>query len=505
MNVTTTAGPGSSDSENMSGDPLGRTDLGNAVRLCRYFGDHIHFCPKYGGWLCWDGQRWASDETGQVMRYAKDSVVTMLNEAKALPDDDRRALIKWQVQSEAEARLRAMLSLAETEPGIPVRTSELDANPWLLNVENGTLNLELGSLGSHWQRDLITKLAPVRYLGDGATCPRWLDFLGEIFDGDTELIRFVQKAVGYSMTGSTREQCLFILYGTGANGKSTFLEVLRSMLGDYAMQSDFGAFLLNRGNDGPRNDVARLAGARFVSAIEVEQGRRLAESLVKSLTGQDVITARFLYRESFEFRPAFKVWMAVNHKPVIRGTDNAIWRRIRTVPFTVAIPPERQDRSLVTKLRAESPGILHWALEGCAAWRAEGLEPPEPVRAATREYRDEMDVLAGFLSDCCVLASNARASAAKLYDAYKRWCEANGERAESQRRFGGWLVDRDFRKSRSGRNGATEYLGLALNLLNNTEPFSGSSPREGDIGEVPEKGSDPSDPSVGQENRGIWD
>ncbi|UCG88036.1 MAG: hypothetical protein JSW71_05685, partial [Gemmatimonadota bacterium] len=268
MEKTATTGPGSSDST-MSGDRLGRTDLGNAVRLCKYFGESIRFCPKWGKWLHWDGRRWAPDETGEVMRYAKDTVVTILDEAKAAPDDDRKALTRWQVQSESEGKLRAMLTLAETEPGIPVRPGELDANPWLLNVENGTLNLELGSLSSHWRRDLITKLAPVRYLGDSARCPRWLEFLDEIFDSDAQLIHFVQKAVGYSLTGDTREQCLFILYGTGANGKSTFLEVLRSMLGEYAMQSDFNAFLVNRSHDGPRNDVARLAGARFVSAIEV--------------------------------------------------------------------------------------------------------------------------------------------------------------------------------------------------------------------------------------------
>lgn len=206
----------------------------------------------------------------------------------------------------------------------------------------------------------------------------------------------MQKAVGYSLTGSTEEQCLFILHGTGANGKSTFLNTISTMLGDYARQTPTDALLVKRG-DGLSNDVARLHGARLVSAVEVEGGRRLAEAQVKQLTGGDLIAARFLYQEFFEFRPAFKLFLGVNHTPVIQGTDHGIWRRIHLVPFTVTIAKEDQDKRLGEKLRAERSGILRWAVEGGLAWQAEGLEPPLVVSMATEEYRAEMAILARFL------------------------------------------------------------------------------------------------------------
>jgi putative DNA primase/helicase len=273
--------------------------------------------------------------------------------------------------------------------GYPVIPEHLDQDPWLFNVENGTIDLKTGELRPHERGALITKLAPVQYDRE-AECPTWWKFLMRIFNGNLALIEFLQKAVGYALTGSTREQCLFFLHGLGANGKSTLLEIIHTLLGDYAHRTSSETFLIKKSGGIP-NDVAALRGARLVGAVEVESGRRLAEVLIKEMTGGDRISARFLHAEWFDFKPEFKIFLAANHKPVIRGTDHAIWRRIHLIPFNVQIPKPEQDRDLPEKLKAELPGILNWALEGCQMWQLYGLEPPAEVQAATQDYREEMD------------------------------------------------------------------------------------------------------------------
>jgi putative DNA primase/helicase len=252
---------------------------------------------------------------------------------------------------------------------------------------------------------------------------------------------------------------MFINHGGGANGKSTFQEAISAALGEYSMRTPT-EMLLARRSDGVPNDVARLKGARFVSASETEEGRRLAESRIKDLTGQDTITARFMKAEWFDFAPTHKLWLSTNHKPEIRGTDAAIWRRIRLVPWTVSIPPAEQDKKLPEKLRSELPGILAWIVQGCLEWRRKGLQAPEEVRQATGDYRSEMDVLAAFLEECCILRSDAMASAKNLYIAYKEWCEANGEPVEKQRRFGMRLTERGLRRQKVG--GVYRWYGIGL-------------------------------------------
>lgn len=476
-----------------------RTDLGNARRLVRHFGERIRYVHAWKKWLVYGNGRWQVDDSGELERLGKEMVVRIYSEALAASNDtDRQALAKWAANSESVSAIRAAVELARSEPGIPVRPQELDADPWLLNVTNGTLELRTGQLREHRPADLITKQCPVAYDPAGR-CPQWDRFLRRVLDNNDELLRFLQRAVGYSLTGSTSEQVLFFLYGKGNNGKSKFLEVLGALLGDYGHAADFSTFLERR-SEGPRNDVARLQGARFVTAIETGDGRRLAEGLVKQLTGGDVITARFLHAEHFEFRAQFKLFLAANHKPTIRGTDHAIWRRIRLIPFTVTIPEEERDPEIAAKLKAELPGVLVWAVQGASAWQEERLGAPLAVRNATEAYRSEMDVLGGFLDECCELGASLRAAATLLYQAYRKWCDQGGERAVNQRDFGAALGEREFHRVKS--SGIYWY---GLRLLNPGEEreerevrdhSTGNLPYSASRGETPERGSIPPAPPV---------
>lgn len=437
------------------------SDLGNGQRLAALHGRDLRFCHAWDKWFIWDGCRWAPDETGEIDRRAKDTVRSIYGEAAtAISKNDREALAAHALRSESEGKRRAMIASAKSETGIPIRPDDFDRDPWLLNVQNGTLDLRTGELRPHRREDLITKLAPVKYDPE-AECPVWWAFLERIFAGNFQLIDFVQRSVGYSLTGSTREQCLFFLYGLGANGKSTLLEVFHTLMGDYATRTPTDTFLTRKNSTIP-NDLAGLRGARLVTAVEVEHGRRLAEVIIKETTGGDRITARFLHSEFFTFKPQFKIFLAANHKPVIRGTDYAIWRRIHLIPFNVQIPPAEQDPDLPEKLKAELPGILNWALEGCLLWQDKRLWPPEEVRAATQKYREEMDVLADFLAERCIVGPGEKCKAGELYQAYKDWAEHTGEsRPLSLKAFGLLLEERGF-TAKKGTAGVIYRHGVGL-------------------------------------------
>jgi putative DNA primase/helicase len=434
------------------------TDLGNAERFVAQHGENVHYCYPWGKFLVWTDARWERDEAGKVYRLAKETVRSIYHEAAAVEDENRRkALAQHATRSEAETKIKAMLELAKSE--IPVSPEELDADPWLLNALNGTVDLRTGELREHRREDLITKIAPVDYRPD-ASASAWGKFLEQVLPSE-DLRAFVQRAAGYSATSDTSEQCLFINHGVGANGKSTYQEAIASALGDYAMRAPTDMLLAKRSGGVP-NDVARLKGARLVAASETEEGRRLAESLVKDLTGGDTITARFMRAEFFDFKPTHKLWLSTNHKPEIRGTDTAIWRRIRLVPWSVTIPPAEQDKTLPETLRHELPGILAWIVRGSLEWRRGGLRPPDEVRRATGEYRAEMDVLAGFLGECCEAGPDLWDYAKDLYTSYKRWCGETGERTETQRKFGERLRERGFERDRGGSRGAGIWRGLRL-------------------------------------------
>ncbi len=411
------------------------TDLGNAERMIQDYGEDLRYCASWKKWLLWDGVRWATDQTNEIYDYAKRTVRNMYQTAAFLSNDqERRLLVDHALRSESANRLRAMVEVAGWDPKIAVGPDDLDTNRWLLNVANGEIDLRTGEIHDHDRNAHITKAAPVAYDSE-ARCPVWEQFLYQIFGGDEELICFVQRAVGWALTGDVSEQALFILYGIGANGKSTFLNTLMQLMGDYGMQTPTETLMAKRG-DQVSNDIARLRGTRYVTAIEAEQGRRLAESLIKQLTGADHMTARFLYGEFFDFIPTFKIFLATNHKPVIRGTDYAIWRRIRLIPFEVTIPCEEQDHRLGEKLIEEFPGILNWAIEGCLKWQQEGLGSVSAVKRATEVYRGEMDILASFLGECCDRRKNTMVRARDLFKAYQRWCEESNERAQSERAVG---------------------------------------------------------------------
>jgi putative DNA primase/helicase len=437
------------------------SDIGNAERFVARHGENVRYVPAWGKWLLWDGKRWSTDETRGIYRLAKDVARAIWTDASdpARPKPERKALAQHALVSEREGKIRAMLECVKSEPGISITSDQLDTDPWLLACDNGTIDLRIGKLLPHTRDHLITKVVPAKYDLD-AECPRWLAFLDRVLAGDQELIAFVQRAIGYSLTGVTTERALFFMYGFGRNGKSKFLEVVRALLSDYSRQADFTSFTERKG-DGPRNDIARLFAARVVTSSEVGEGKRLDESLVKTLTGDETITARFLRAEFFEFRPQFKLWLAANHRPVIRGTDDGIWDRVRLIPFTVRITDEEKDDQLHEKLIAELDGILAWAVGGCVLWQRDGLGMPSAVRIATENYRRDSDTLGAFLDDCCTIGEESYSeSATTLYETYARWCAQGGEHQVSQMRFGNALTERGLHAVK--RHGKKWRVGIRL-------------------------------------------
>ena len=440
------------------------TDLGNASRLVACHGQELQYCHAWKKWLIWSGTHWKADDTGKIVQLAKDIVQRLHLEAIEAQDAKLKVkLAKWALQSESGVRIREMIRLAPSETGIPVTPDDLDADHWTLNVPNGTLDLPSGELRPPRREDLCTKLIPIPF-HPKSECPRWQKFLADVTCGKQDLAQFLQRAVGYTLTGSTKEQVIFILHGTAANGKTTFVELIRKLLGGYALTADASTFLA-RPYDGVRNDLARLRAARFVSAQEVGEGRRLDESLAKQVTGGDAVTARYLYAEFFEFVPQLKLFLATNHKPEIRGTDNAIWRRIRLVPFTRIFASEEQDKDMLRKLKGEMQGTLAWAVEGCLAWQRNGLDEPEAVVEATRDYRKEMDEVGEFITECCVLHKNAWVSSENLYREYQDWCRSNGSEPMKKTRLGIRLGERGLSSNRitAGANrGKNRWNGIGL-------------------------------------------
>lgn len=422
------------------------TDLGNAERIYDWHGHRLRYSAGLG-WLVWDGTRWARNEAA-ARRAGAATVREIYHEALAENDQDKRAtLMKHGVKSEGAARIEAALKLARDMIGIETDPAAFDAAPDALNTPGGILHLPSGEAERHRPAAMHRHIAGAAPAG---ACPQWQAFINRIFDGNAELIAYVQEAAGYSLTGRTSEQCFFFAWGTGANGKSTFCNVLLAAAGEYGQKLPSDSLML-RYQSGPTNDIAALAGARLVVASEVQAGARLNEGLVKDLTGGDTLSARFLYGEYFTFRPALKLWIYGNHKPTVKGTDYGIWRRVRLIPFTVTIPEAERDPHLEARLLHELPGIMAWAAEGARRWYQRGGRLPDcaAVTLATAEYQAESDLLAAFFEDCCVIEAHCSARASELYAAYTAWCSAYGEHPLSGTRLGRELAARGFAKRKS--------------------------------------------------------
>jgi putative DNA primase/helicase len=435
-----------------------RTDLGNAERLIYHFGQDLRYCYRFKKWLVWDGKRWKLDEGSLIQQKAALTVRTIYKEAAAIADDEKRKeMSKHARSSEGNFRIKGMIELAEKD--VAVSPDDLDQDRWLLNVENGTLDLRTGELRPHSRDDLITKICPVTYVANAA-CPEWITFLDRIMGSDDSLIGFLRRAIGYTLTGETSERCMFILHGTGDNGKSTLINAISSLLGDYSLRTPTQTLMSKRGTGVP-NDVARLKGSRLVFAAESEEEQKLAEATIKDLTGNDTISARYMRAEWFDFKPECKIWFGTNHKPIIKGTDNAIWNRLKLVPFNVTIPDEEKDYQLEGKLKAELSGILNWALSGCLDWQRSGIGIPEAVKAAVASYRKESDAIGQFVSECCVTGSNCQVTVAKLYLAYKQWAHNSDEDFVGKRAFNSRLIERGHSKRKASAN-QTTWFGIGL-------------------------------------------
>jgi putative DNA primase/helicase len=431
-------------------------DLGNAQRFLDLHGPDILWS---GEWYVWTGKVWQRDQTLEVNKKAESMQKVILDQLAGVTNDrQRKELLSLALKLGSHTKIKAMLELSKS--GVAVTQDTFDTDRYLLNCENGTINLKTGELLPHRREDYITRMVPVAY-DPQATCPKWIGFLTTIFGGSNTLIAFVQKAVGYSLTADTGEQCFFILYGTGQNGKSTFLNVVTKMLAAYAVTCRMDTFIAKKGSQIP-NDVARLKSSHFVSAIETERGRKLAEGLIKSMSGGDQLTARFLHHEYFDFEPTFKIWLGVNHKPVIKDTTFAMSRRIRLIPFTVAIPEE--DRVLNFHdilINEELPGILTWAVGGCHLWQEDGLGWPKDVRDATDQYLADMDVLGDFLREKCHIEAGEKVAFKELYQAYVDWAGENKEEPLGRRTFGEVLEEKGY-PAAIGHGNVKERRGLCL-------------------------------------------
>lgn len=434
------------------------TDAGNAECMSALYSSNMRFCHTRNKWLLWDGIRWRVDGCKEAIERSVN--MARARQQAAMGDDDfqtKKHVMQWGHASESISRITASLTLASTIKPFGTTIDKYDADTLLATTKNGTLDLCDGTFRESNPEDYLTKQLGATFLPE-AKAPRWELFLQEVFGGDEELIKYIQVAVGYCLTGETKEQNLFLCYGSGANGKSVFLQIVSQLLGDYAGAASFESF-----NAGNRNeagyDLAVLKGKRLVTVIEANEDRFLDEAKVKAVTGQDLISCRFLHKDFFSYRPQFKIWMAMNYKPIVRGTDYGIWRRIHLIPFTQSFK-SRADKDLVVKLGAELSGILNWALVGLREWQESGLEIPQAVKKATQEYQRESDSIGQWLEERTTRKGRGVIRASKGHHDYQVWAERRGERPFGVKNWGRSLVERGFQNGRD-KDGAF-YYGLEL-------------------------------------------
>lgn len=436
-------------------------DTGNADRFIDRYGHlykHSYITNKF---YIYDGQKWKVDDRGAIRKLIDEMIESIKNE-KVLHSEDvteeeaRETFQKYYKKTRGtQSKKNIMNELMHRKTVTP---DEFDKDDMLLNVANGYIDLTSRELYKHDINRMFSQIANTDY-SEKMQPAVWLDFLNDIFAGDKAVIRYIQKALGYSLTGSTREQVMFILFGKGRNGKSIFVETIAEILGDYSNNMQAKSLMVKK-NDNVNTDIARLSKARFVTSSEPNEGFRFDEGLIKQITGGDKVTARFLYAEEFEYTPKFKIWVSTNHKPIIRGTDDGIWRRLVLIPFDVQIPEEKVDKDLKYKLLREAPAILNWMAEGAYMWMREGLELPEKLKASSKAYRTEMDVIEQFIEDECKRVDDGRVKANELYSVYKNWANENNAYKMSNKDFGQKMKEK-FKSKRM--NTGMYYLGLEKN------------------------------------------
>ena len=463
------------------------THVANAKRLVERYQPTLRYVVGIG-WILWTGQFWRPDPTSDsalATGFVSDLALTIAEEAAALyaaaaktpTAEARKALYalalergRWAAQSEQAGTIAAGLKLAKN--ALLLEHDKINADPWLFNCLSGTIDLRTGQPRPHDPHDLITHLAPVTY-DPTATCPTWERFLYEVFAGDAAMVAFLQRAIGASLTGIVHDRALFLLYGAqGHNGKTTMVEVIRDLLGTsseegfgYARKVDVMTFMKSKNYEDNLRKAAQLAGARFVYSSEIDEEHRLNEQLIKDMTGGDTMEARRLYKEAFNFKPTFKPWLYGNHKPEIRGTDDALWGRVKLIEFPVSFA-DRVNTELPAQLRAELSGILNWAIEGCLAWRKDGLVPPDKVQMATQAYRQEQDVIGQFITECCDTGEDyMQCKASALYKAYQRWAEQTGAVDLGQKRFGTYLTAHGYPSDNNVTGRGAFRLKIALTPL----------------------------------------
>ncbi|GBG57300.1 DNA primase [Sporomusaceae bacterium FL31] len=439
------------------------TDVGNATRFFSRHGDKIKYCFPWKTWFIYDGKRWRRDNAGLIVELAKDTITYMAEQSTYIDDlDKQRTFIKWCKQSKSRSKLSAMIEL--TQSLCPILPEEFDTDVWLLNCQNGVLDLRTGKLTPHSPEMKLSRITTVDYQPN-ATSQLWEDTVNSIFKGCGGVISFVQRFAGYSLSGSTREEKFTVCYGAGGNGKGTLLETLAAALGDYA-ETLAAEVLLQTRNPGSGQEaspeIAKLPGVRLLLASETGEGRMLNEAKVKSLSGGDALTARHLHCSPFKFIPQFKIWLQTNHLPRIKGTDEGIWRRIRLIPFQEKF--DGNDRDFSIKERLKEPdnlvAVLAWAANGCFSWQTDGLQEPPKVMQATECYREESDVIAQFIDECCVTGIGLKAQARSLYSEFSRWCDDTGREAMNETNFSLKMSEKRFEKKHTKTGKMWSGIGL---------------------------------------------
>jgi len=445
------------------------TDLGNAKRLVRWHQNELLYCPTHGAWYVYRDSHWKKDTDGEIDRRAKAVVSTIFDEVAAATGKAlKKAIRRHALSSESARAINSMIRLASTEKEVAIESHRLDADPWLFNVANGTLDLRTGKLQDHDRTDYITKKSPVKY-DPNATCPLWEEFLLYAMEEDQDVVDFIHRFFGYCLTGMVTEQVLLFLEGTGSNGKTTALLMMMHILGEYAIQGAPGLLLAKTGESHP-TEVADLEGARFVANSEVEKGKPFAEALIKQLTGSDPVRARRMRQDFYQFMPTHKLCIAANHRPIIKGNDEGIWRRVLRIPWNRQIPAHKKDPFFLDKLKEEAPGILAKMVEGCMAWQQNGLDAPEKVTLATGAYREEMDVLADFMAEMCLLGEAQYVGMKDLYLVYAQWCDELRQRPQNYRLFNRQLKERGYQSKPKRVKGAVVKSWLGIGLSKDSAP-----------------------------------